>query len=168
VAEGKEQKLASRIAKLLLACFFVVLMVPIALLYLFAFYAYGVFLMIAIWICWCTRGVRVLLITSDSPVWRDHIETEIVPRLPTSTVRLNWSERRHWRSLSLAVQAFRCFGGETDFNPMVLVFRPFHWPETYRFRSAFQDHKHGKTERLDALQRDLFESLRRSGELRPE
>ena len=152
-----------RLLKEVLYALHFVAFVPLVLvalpLFLVSYPLYGIILQIVIWTRWCSRGTRVLLVTSNSPHWHDYIEANIVPRLPSPIVQLNWSERRHWNSFSLPVRAFRFFGGSNDFNPMVVVFRPFRWAKTFRFWKPFRDFKHGKTQSLETLEDDLFQYL---------
>lgn len=136
-----------------------VLVLPAVVVMLCIRMIYGVILLVGVWLIWGQGRTSVLLVTSDSPVWREYIEDEIRPRLPQSTRTLNWSERSEWNALSPRVLVFRYFGGDREFNPMVIVFRPFRWPKTFRFWRAFRDDKHGKTESLARLQRDLFDYL---------
>src|SRR5436305_2665401 len=77
----------------------------------------GLFLHIAVWCCWCARGRYVLFVYSDSPIWHDYVEAHILPRLGERAVVLNWSRRSLWRR-TLAVLAFRYFGGHRTFNPL--------------------------------------------------
>jgi hypothetical protein len=137
----------------------VILLLPVVLLLLVTYFAYAIMLQIVIWICWPTRGVNVLLVYSDSPNWRGYIEVNIIPRLPSSAVTINWSDRRNWKRFSLPVMAARFFGGSREFNPMVVVFRPFRWAKTYRFWQPFKDYQHGKPEPLHALETKLFSDL---------
>ena len=141
----------------------ILLLLPLVPFLLATYFAYAIVLQAVIWICWSTRGVNVLLVYSDSPNWHDYIETNIIPRLPSSTVTINWSDRRNWKRFSLPVMAARFFGGSREFNPMIVVFRPFHWAKTYRFWQPFRDYKHGKTEPLHALETTLFNELSRAG-----
>lgn len=141
----------------------VLLLLPLVPLLLVSYLLYRIVLQVAIWIGWCSRGIQVLLVYSESPVWQDYIESNIIPRLPRSTVRLNWSERRKWRHLSLPVMAFGFFGGSREFNPLVVVFRPFRRTKTFRFWKAFKDYKHGRTTALEEKASELFEYLSRTG-----
>jgi hypothetical protein len=59
----------------------------------------------------------------------------------------------------LAVFAFRYFGGYRAFNPMAIVFRPFRLARKFRFYEPFRDFKHGKTEAVLNMERELFASL---------
>jgi fatty acid desaturase len=73
---------------------------------------YGVFaayLYVAVWLLWCTRGANVFLVYSRSPHWQEHIENEILPRLPDSIIVLNSSDRKTWLRLSLRAQVFCTF-----------------------------------------------------------
>src|SRR4029434_4504982 len=79
---------------------------------------------ILIWIFWCARGRDVLCVYSDSPIWHDYIEQRLLPPIRHRAVVLNWSQRKRWRP-SLARTAFHHFGGNREFNPLAVVFRPF-------------------------------------------
>ncbi|MBX3440281.1 MAG: hypothetical protein KF861_22515 [Planctomycetaceae bacterium] len=138
------------------------LLVPLALVLVLAWGVRMLLLLALVWTFWCPRGIHVLLVTSDSPVWREHIERRLRPRLPDSTRVLNWSQRSMWRATSLRVMVFRAFGGQREFNPLVLVFRPFCWPRRFRLWAAFRDAKHGRTDALERVERDLFDYLRTS------
>lgn len=118
----------------------------------------GLFLHLAVWCCWCARGRYVLFVYSDSPIWRDYIEELILPRLGDRAVVLNWSHRSRWRR-TLSVLAFRYFGGDRDFNPMAVVFRPFRLAQRFRFHEPFHEFKHGKTEAVLELERQLYAVL---------
>jgi hypothetical protein len=80
---------------------------------------------------------------------------EIIPLLESRAVVLNWSERRRWPKSSLAVHIFRSFGGGREFNPMVVLFRPFRVAVVLRFWSAFKEWKHGQATAVDSLRREL-------------
>jgi len=116
----------------------------------------GLFLHIAVWCCWCARGRYVLFVYSDSPIWHDYVEAHIIPRLGECAVVLNWSQRsRWWRTL--AVLAFRYFGGLRTFNPLALVFRPLRLARHFRFYEPFREFKHGKTEAVAKMERELYD-----------
>jgi hypothetical protein len=102
----------------------------------------------------------VLFVYSNSPVWHQYIEKNILPRLPPNTMILNWSERRDWGRVSLAYAAFRVFGGSREFNPLAVVVRPLRWAKCFRFWKPFRDFKHGNPETLLRMERDLFDQLR--------
>jgi hypothetical protein len=98
-------------------------------------------------------------VCSDSPNWKEHIEQQILPRLPQNAVVLNWSRRTQWPRFSLGVRLFRAFAGNREFNPIALVFGRFRLVERFRFWQPFRDAKHGKDESLRVLEAALFERL---------
>jgi len=142
----------------------VLLLIPLLPILVAAYLFYSVVLQLVIWLVWCTRGINVLLVYSDNPNWHDHIEAELIPHLPPSTIRLNWSDRRTWKRFTLPVRAFRFFGHSRGFSPMVIVFRPFRWARTFPlWKVAFQEFKHGKPARLKELESALLLYLSRAG-----
>ena len=135
-----------------------ILISPVILAWTMIYAIYGFVLYLAIWLSWCLRGRYVLFVYSDSPIWREYIEREILPRLKDRAVVLNWSHRKRWRK-SLAVLAFRRFGGWRAFNPLAVVLRPFRLPKVFRFFEPFQEFKHGRTAEVEQLKAELFEAL---------
>jgi hypothetical protein len=126
---------------------------PLLLVVISFYVLWGAILYLAIWLTW--RKPFVVFVYSDSPTWKGYIEREILPYVAGSVVILNWSERRNWEN-SLAVFAFRYFGGHRSFNPMGMVFRPFQFVKTYRFFEAF---KRRNLKRVEEIKRELFEDL---------
>jgi hypothetical protein len=126
---------------------------------LLAYGAYALSLHLLLWLVWSPAGKRVLLVYSNSPIWQSYFEEQILPRLPSGSVVLNWSERRHWRRWSLAHLVFRFFGGHREFNPVAVVIRPLRWGKTFRFWQAFRDFKHGRRESLIRVEADFFRAL---------
>lgn len=109
------------------------------------------------------RGIRCLVIHSDSPTWQDHIRDTWMPRLGGRATSLNWSERNRWPN-SLEVRLFRSFiEGRLNFNPAVLVFRGLRRPLVFRFYYAFQQAKYGRAQYLEALEAQVFQAVEREG-----
>ena len=150
------------ILKTLVVLVLLPLVIPLAIFVVAIYLVHGAALNAIVWLLWCTRGKHVLLVYSDSPIWHDYIEENIIPHLPRSGIVLNWSERLMRRWHSLAVMVARYFGGSREFNPIVVVFRPFRWAKTFRFWQAFKDYKHGNNQTLDSVQRDLFAYIART------
>jgi hypothetical protein len=124
-----------------------------------AWYLYGLSLLAIVRRRWTSRGVRCLLVCSDSPLWRDHIQTRWLPRMGDVAIVLNWSERSSWRS-DLRVRVFRRFCGERrNFNPAVVVFRGLREPYVFRFFYAFQEVKANRRQYLETLEAQMFEAL---------
>jgi len=143
----------------------VVLLLPILLLmiapFLFVLSILWLFALIeiialhlALWTLWPAKGKDVLVVTSNSPIWKEYIDKHMVSPLGDRAVVLNWSERKRWR-WSLAGWAFRHFSGEKDFNPMAVVIRPFRNARVFRFHKLFRDYKHGKPSAERRLEREL-------------
>ena len=109
------------------------LLAAIVMVALLAYGVSAVALHVLLWLLWSPLGKRVLVVYSNSPVWQIYFEEQILPRLPSNAVVLNWSDRRHWRRWSLAYFTFRFFGGDREFNPLAVVVRPFRWSKTFRF-----------------------------------
>jgi hypothetical protein len=106
------------------------------------------------------RGIRCLIVHSQSPVWKDRIATEWLPRLAAVAATLDWSQRARW-GRTLEVELFHRFcSGERNFNPAVIVFRGFKRPYVYRFFEAFRAAKHGQDRYLRQLEQQMFDSVR--------
>lgn len=119
-------------------------------------YTYSVILYLAIWLVWCRSGARALLVYSRSPHWQTHIENIFLPKLPSSTIVLNWSDRSTWPRWSLSVRAFNHFLGYREHTPSVIVFRPFRRAKVFRLFEAFQEFKHGNSEPLQNLETECL------------
>ena len=138
----------------------VVAVLPIVLLALAAYGIAAILLHLALWLAWAPFGRRVLFVYSNSPVWQQYIEENILPRLPRRSVVLNWSQRRHWSRWALGYWAFYFFGGRREFNPLAVVVRPLRKSRVFRFWRAFRDLKHGNRGSLTRIESEFFESIR--------
>ena len=117
-------------------------------------------LYILVWTLWCPRGKDILFVYSDSPVWHDYLEQQILPQIKARSVVLNWSDRRHWlRRLSLPSMVFRFFGGSREFNPLAVHFPPLRRHRTFRFWQAFKDRKHSRPDTLKRIEDDFFDHI---------
>ena len=116
-------------------------------------------IIIGVWFAWNPRGKDTLVVYSRSPYWQEYFEARLIPQIESRSLLLNWSDRACWPSWRLRTLAFRMFKGERDFNPMVLVFKPFHWPKSFRFYDSFIQHKHGREQPLIALEKQLAQCL---------
>jgi hypothetical protein len=111
---------------------------------------------------WEPRGIRCLVVYSDSPLWRDHVHTHWLPRLGSVAETLNWSERATWGP-SLAVRLFDHFCGRNhNFNPAVVIFRVGARPLVFRFFYAFREAKHGDGQFVASLEQQMFAALQGS------
>jgi hypothetical protein len=148
--------------KMARAAFFVpllVLLFPVLLLCAVSYWIYRITLYLLIWLSWLRSGKDVLFIYSDSPIWHEYMTTQILPVVQERAVVLNWSERKTWQKRSLAVRVFNMFSGGRDFNPMVMLFRPFRGAKSFRFFPAFKAWKHGDTKKVEQLRSELMQAL---------
>ena len=122
-------------------------------------YLYGITLLALVHWRWSRRGLRCLVVYSQSTKWEDYIRTRWLTRLEGAAITLNWSERSSWRG-SLAVRVFRHFCGQhRNFNPAVVVFRGLEQPYVFRFFYAFQQSAAGRSEYLARLEADMWKVL---------
>lgn len=138
---------------------FAPLWIPLLLVWAAVVAGLFVVLQVATALTWLPRGRRVLFVYSNSPVWRDYIVQNILPRLPPSSVVLNWSERADWPSWNLGVWLFWVYAGSREYNPIAIVVRPLRAPLRFRFWRAFRDFKHGQAESLHAVEKEFFEYI---------
>jgi hypothetical protein len=143
-------------SKALFTCL-VIILSPFLIVAVLVYLLWGAILYLAIWLAF--RKQFAVFVYSNSPTWKDYIESEILPGLGEHAVILNWSERRNWKP-SLPVLAFRTFGGYRNFNPLGIVIHPFRFAKTYRFFEAFQEFKHGDSRKVEKVKSELFEVLR--------
>ena len=148
----KNRSFASRV----LIAFLLIVFSPFLVAAVLVHFLWGTILYFSLWLAW--RRQIVIYVYSDSPIWKEYIEREILPYIKDHAVILNWSERRNWKR-SLAVLAFRYFGGYRNYNPIAIVFHPFRLVKTYRFFKAFQEFKRGDSRGVEELKRELFRDL---------
>jgi hypothetical protein len=151
----EKQSRLSRIAGAIAITLLLPLIIPMGLVVLTLLGMHKLLLYLLIWCLWLPKGKDTLLIYSESPIWRDYMTQEILPLLKHRAVVLNWSERGKWPKWSFAVHVFHSFSGRREFNPMVVLFRPFHTAMFYRFWSPFKEWKRGQTAAVDSLRREL-------------
>jgi hypothetical protein len=120
----------------------------------------AVLLQLVVWLTWCSRGRYVLVVYSDSPIWKEYFEHNVLPAVGIRGVVLNWSDRKQW-SYSLPVALFRFFAGTREFNPWAIVFQPLAWPRQFRFYGPFKAFKHGRPQEVEDMRSQLFEVLDR-------
>lgn len=155
----KKQSLSLKLKNAALVVIVLPFVLPLALLAITLHLLYRLVLYLLVWALWLPRGKDILFVYSDSPIWHEYMTTHVLPLVQDRAVVLNWSERKAWKRWSLAVAVFRHFGQGREFNPMVLLFRPFQLARPFRFWSAFKDWKRGYTESVDRLRQELLSNL---------
>jgi hypothetical protein len=131
------------------------LILPLALITIALYLPYRIALYLLVWALWLPRGKDILLVYSDSPIWREYVLSEILPLVQERAVVLNWSERSKWSRWSFRVHLFRAFCGYREFNPLVVLFRPFRRARSFRFWLPFKDWKRGYREPVERLRQEL-------------
>jgi hypothetical protein len=148
-----------RVLKVTLVVLLLPIILPLLILGLVLHLLNKVVVYLLVWVCWLPRGIDVLYISSDSPIWKEYMEAEIFPLVAERAVVLSWSARSKWPKWSFTVRVFRTFGRGHDFNPMLVLFRPFRRARVFRFLPAFQERKHGNDAVIEQLRRDLMQAL---------
>jgi hypothetical protein len=109
---------------------------------------------------WGRKGRVAVVVYSDSPNWKNHIEGQVLPRVAARVVTVNWSRRFDWRHHKpVEVRVFQHWGGCREFNPMAIIVPRRGKVLTVRLWAAFRELKQGKPERLQELERVLFEAI---------
>jgi hypothetical protein len=135
-----------------------VLLIPIVVLVLGLYLLIGLVLHVAVWLAWFPRGKSVLIVSSESPPWKDYMADRVVVALQDRSVVLNWSSRRTWpRWPTLGLLVFWYFGRGREFNPLAVVFRPLRIARVFPFWKPFRDYKHGRPKAVEDLTRRLLE-----------
>jgi hypothetical protein len=146
----------SAVAAVLVALPLLVILSPLFLLAFIGYLVRALIINLTAWYVWRLKGKSVLLVYSDSTIWKAYFESELLPRLRDRAIVLNWSERKRWR-LCVAVLAFRHYGGRIEFNPVALVFRPFGKVQVLRYYLPFKQYKCGDPASVNALTVRLLE-----------
>ena len=165
-ADKMKEKKKTRFRDQLLIVVLLPILIPLAVCFLILMTIASMVVHLSVWVLWSSRGIRLLFVHSNSPVWQDHIQKEILPRIPQQSIILNWSERKKWRP-SLAAMVFHHFGGHRNFNPLGIVVKPFRRAKVFRFHEAFEDFKHGKPDALNKIESEFFTALKPSGVTSP-
>jgi hypothetical protein len=103
------------------------------------------------------NGKYILFVYSNSPNWKEYIETNILPKLEPFAVVLNWSKRSEWRgNMPLEAKIVDHFGSYREYNPIAIAMRRGYQTQVIRFFQAFRDYKHGKDRLLRKQEEKLF------------
>jgi len=137
-----------------------VVCIPLMLIGIIIPFLLRLIVLFMVWGTWSPRGFSMLIVYSNSPHWQDYFEKGLLPLVGRRAKVLNWSERKTWSlRLIFGISVFGLFKGEKEYNPMILFFRPFHWPKRLRFYRPFHDGRHGKYGPLCDLENELADWL---------
>jgi len=136
------------------------LLIPLIILYLVHDWIRGSFLRWRFKRVWGARGKVGVLVYSDSPNWKEYVESSLLPRIADRLVSVNWSSRSQWRgNRPVEVRVFEHWAGEREFNPMAIIVPRKGKVRTVRFWQAFRDFKHGRTDELRKQEALLLEAI---------
>jgi hypothetical protein len=155
----QKKSLSRKLWEAALILVFLPIAVPFALIALALYFPNRLALYVLVWVLWLSKGKDTLVVYSDSPIWHEYMVTQILPLVRERAVVMNWSERGNWSRWSFRVHIFHYFAGDREFNPLVVLFRPFRRAKTFRFWLPFKDWKRGYGEPLDRLREELFSAL---------
>ncbi|QDT70203.1 hypothetical protein MalM25_31490 [Planctomycetes bacterium MalM25] len=158
----KRESLWEKFTKALLVAIFLpllLILLPIVLLIGLLQFIWGVLLVTAIRICWAPHRKDTLVVYSNSPHWQHYFESVAIPSIGERCFVINWSERKSWPTVDLRVIGFRWFSRGYEFNPIVIVFKPFRWPRRFRFYKAMRDAKHNNYTTVRKVAADLSACL---------
>jgi hypothetical protein len=155
----QQESPARRILKFTLTIVLLPVILPLAIAGLVLHILNKIVVYLLVWVWWLPKGKDVLYVSSGSPIWKEYMETEILPLVARRAMVLSWSARNNWPKWSFAVRVFRTFGRGRDFNPMVVLFRPFCRARIFRFLPALREQKHGNSTSIEQLRRELTQAL---------
>ncbi len=98
---------------------------------------------------------RIILVYSNSPNWFNYIENNLIPLLIDKCYILNWSKRSEWNESNWEIKAFRHWGGNREFNPLIIISINFIKVKVIRLYKAFIDYKHGKDNLLKIYEKEI-------------
>jgi hypothetical protein len=147
-----------------------VLAVLLSPLIVAGFVAYGIYtalLYLTIWAVWCRNGPRVFISYSRSPHWQERFENVLIPQLPSSSIIVNWSDRKTWPRFSLRTLAFEHYLGNIAHTPSVIVFKPLRRAQVFRFFEAYKIFKHGNDVPVLELESALLNAVGSNNSFKP-
>src|SRR5574341_1633049 len=101
-----------------------------------------------------------VLVTSDSPNWKQYIEETWIPEFGNSMIILNWSQHKRWRWNVYTLIFYKFVGAEHNYCPSIVLLDGLKRPLVFRFFYAFRDAKHGSRSALTELENRLFLELK--------
>ncbi len=157
--KGAGRQLATVLGVLLL-----VVLLPIVVPVLLGWGAYSVARgLVLVWRFRRTFGAQGkvgVLVYSDSPHWKEHVESRILPRVGARLVTVKWSRRAQWPDPKpVEVSVFEHWAGSRAFNPMAIIVRGYGRVQTIRFFEAFKASRHGRPDELRRAEERLLEAV---------
>ncbi|MEN6625966.1 MAG: hypothetical protein ABFD69_07050 [Candidatus Sumerlaeia bacterium] len=123
------------------------------------YWLHGRVLLLRCMILRAKRGIRGIIVYSNSPNWQAYVETNWLPMLRDRFLILNRSHEEH-RSGTLSARVYRHFCPQNENHcPAIILFRGLMHPCVYRCYYAFLDFKHGNPKALRELEAHLLKRL---------
>ncbi len=104
-----------------------------------------------------TTGKDVLVVYTDSPHWKEYIETRWLTRFGDRAISFDRS--LPWHEDQVEARLWRAVAGPVEHTPVVIVVPARGKVQVVRFWLAFRDYKHGKDGRLREAEARLAEIL---------
>jgi len=101
----------------------------------------------------------VVFVYSDSPKWKDHVESHILPALPAGAMVINRS--CPWSASSLAGRVFRHFGGQREYSPIGMVIDRGALVRRFRFYTPYLSARKGDDAPLLTTYADFVDAAKR-------
>ena len=125
-------------------------------------FAHRFWLKVRFWLRHGRKGKIILFVYSDSSNWKDYIERNLLPRIETHSIILNWSKRREWGSrMQLETKLFDHWAGPGEFVPVAVLFSPVGKARTFRLWQLSENPKHGKVRISKEAEQALLETVKR-------
>ena len=116
------------------------------------------------WVRHGRKGKVILFAYSDSPNWKDYIETKILPSLEGCSVILNWSKRREWESsMQFEERLLNQWAGSGEFTPTAIFFPLMGKVRVFRLFQPSNNPKHGKDKVSKEAEQSLLVAVKQYG-----
>jgi|GEM_PF-2410435 len=125
-------------------------------------FAHRLALKVRFWLRHGRKRKRVLFVYSDSSIWKDYIEKNILPRIESHSIILNWSKRREWgRRMQLESELFTQFAGPGKFVPVAILFSPMGKARIFRLWRLADNSKSDKIKVSKQVEQAFLETVKR-------
>src|SRR5258706_12418884 len=81
------------------------IVLPLLIVGLVLHFINNIVVYLLVWVWWLPKGKDVLYVSSESPIWKEYMETEVFPLVAERAIVLSWSARSKWPKWSFAVRS---------------------------------------------------------------
>lgn len=143
-----------------IAVFIFILVIPFLPFLLFIQYVKGYWLNFQVQRQWFPQGKWILFVYSNSPKWKDDIESTIIPKINSKSIILNWSEHKTWPK-SLASKIFFYYSKTKKTKnkvsyPIAIIFKSLSRPKVIELRQAYRDFNLHRNNNILTLKKELI------------